>query len=119
MPAKSKILSSLNIPAIYFQDFLRGCIDGDGTIHVFKHPESQFKQLSLKLISASRSFLEWVYQNIKNHFHIEGGWIEERNRAFTLNYGKSDSIKLFRFMYYNKVNSYLNRKYLIAKSFID
>ena len=30
MPAKSKILKAVDIPSLFFRDFLRGCIDGDG-----------------------------------------------------------------------------------------
>lgn len=31
MPKKSKSLAALKIPNNYFRDFLRGCIDGDGS----------------------------------------------------------------------------------------
>lgn len=44
-PNKSKTLGILQIPPPYFFDFYRGCIDGDGSIHTFRHPESQHLQL--------------------------------------------------------------------------
>lgn len=57
MPAKSKILGALQIPACYFADFFRGCIDGDGHININRDPESQHLELRLRLSSASQTSL--------------------------------------------------------------
>ncbi len=119
MPNKSKIISSLKIPSIYFADFLRGCIDGDGCINIFNHPESQYPQLRIRLCSASLKFLKWIKNQITEQIKITNGWIENKyGNVYVLVYGKSDSIKLLKFIYYNKVKYYLYRKYKIAKQFL-
>lgn len=56
MPCKSKSLGVLKIPKEYFYDFLRGCIDGDGSVGFFTHPESKHPQFRIRLVSASNFF---------------------------------------------------------------
>ncbi len=117
-PTKSKTLGSLNIPDQYFADFLRGCIDGDGSIGTHSHPESRHLQLRVRLSSASRNFLEWMKVEIMRQVNINGGWIDVYRSMYVLAYGKSDSIKLLNFMYYPKAELYLHRKYIKAKPFL-
>ncbi len=117
-PAKSKTLGTLNIPSSCFADFLRGCIDGDGNIGIHRHPESQHLQLRVNLTSASKIFLEWMKERIKIEINIAGGWIYTYGNMHVLSYGKSDSIKLLKFMYYPNVEFYLARKYLRAEPFL-
>ena len=121
-PAKSKKIGVLLIPDGYFSDFLRGCLDGNGNINYNKHPESKHLQLRLRICSASQPFLVWMKKSIATNTMIKSGWIEFRNKNnscyYNLCYGKTDAIKLFNFMYYNNVENYLLRKYMIAKKFM-
>ncbi len=119
-PAKSKTIGPLSIPLDFFADFLRGCIDGDGNISVSTHPESKNPQLRLRLCSASMDFLVWVKEQILLGAKIETGWIysNANNTMHILSFGKSDSLRLFRYMYYTGVESYLPRKYELAKKFL-
>ena len=72
MPAKSRKLGELKIAKRYFADFMRGCVDGDGTIGVFDHPESKYPQIRLRIASASVPFLHWLQKNIRrNSFGIK------------------------------------------------
>lgn len=117
--AKSKTLGKLEIPARYFADFLRGCIDGDGSIGTFVHPESKHLQLRVRLVSASLPFLLWIKEEISRRAGIKTGWIGRRMKSvYPLTYGKTDSIKLFGFIYYPGVQYYLDRKYKIALPYI-
>lgn len=120
MPGKSKKLTSLKIPTKYFSDFLRGCVDGDGTIVLANHPESRHKQLRLRLYSASLNFASWMMNEIKRTAKCKGGWIYSAKKkvVHAVCFGKEDSTKIIKFMYYNRVESYLQRKYKIAKEFI-
>lgn len=118
MPAKSKKLKNLKIPAEYFVDFLRGCIDGDGNIRVCRHSESKYPQLKLRLFSASPIFLKWIHDEIKKHIVINGGWMEYYNRAYILNYAKTDARRILKFIYYDGKVARLYRKYLIARPFL-
>ena len=117
-PAKSKTIGKLNIPDNYFADFLRGCIDGDGSIGIFKHPESKHPQLRVRLYSASTPFLQWIKNKISRNNDIKTGWIEKNNHISTLVYAKENSIKLLNYIYYQNVEYYLKRKYNIAKPFL-
>jgi len=117
-PAKSKTIKQVKVPAKYFSDFLRGCLDGDGNINIQSHPESKHPQLRIRITSASEKFLVWLKTEIENHTDIEGGWIRPVRRAYELSYGKEDSIKFLRYIYYNEEVRRLTRKYLHAKPFL-
>lgn len=118
-PAKSKTIGALKIDNDFFSDFLRGCIDGDGSIRTARHPESQHPQLQLRLYSASPIFLKWIKEKINHNVPISGGWIKPAVSIWVLAFGKSDSIKLINFLYYNNCKCYLERKYLVAKPFLE
>ncbi len=114
---KSKKLGALNIPDEFFSDFLRGCVDGDGSIGFYSHPESKHPQLRIRLYSASLDFLRWAALKVKGTFNIEGGWIEAKSNVSVLCYAKSDSIKLFPILYSGKDCVFLSRKYDVVKKF--
>lgn len=112
MPAKSKVLGEIKIPKEYFADFLRGCIDGDGSIGYCSHPESRWPQLKIRLFSASPVFLIWIKSEIRELFGIRGGWIQGPDGGVSaLAYGSSDSILLASFLYHEGATSFLKRKY--------
>ena len=116
---KSKTIGKLGISEKYFADFLRGCIDGDGSIITFSHPESKHKQVRLTIASASKDFLVWVKQRIDKFTDIEGGWISDHNKhgkgVLILSYGKKDAVKLIKYLYNTDCQYRLDRKYNIAK----
>jgi len=116
MPAKSKILKAVDIPSLFFRDFLRGCIDGDGSISISRHPESRLPQLRVRLVSASLDFLVWIHQCIRNECRVEGGYIyhAQRKSVYTLSFGKADSMKIIKSMYYKKSLPSLKRKQSIV-----
>lgn len=120
-PAKSKTLSAVQIPELYFPDFLRGCIDGDGSITESIHPESSLVQLRLSLCSGSVLFLKWIHEKIQSLFSIKGGSVTilKKNRCALLRFGKSDSIEILKKMYRNRDCVRLERKFLIAEKYLD
>lgn len=114
---KSKTIKSIDVPNEYFRDFLRGCIDGDGNISLFSHKESKNIQLKIRLVSASRPFLDWIIEKIKINVGSQGGWISKAKSGgvYSLSYGKTDSIGIIDFMYYDALYPHLKRKCAIAK----
>lgn len=110
-PKKSKTLGKLNIPYTFFADFFRGCIDGDGSISISTHPESQHFQYKLRLCSASNSFLVWILKLCRKLFKISGGSISKKNKSsvYTLLFAKDDTIKILPMIYSKNVVS-LSRK---------
>lgn len=119
-PNKSKTMGELQVPRKFFGDFLRGCIDGDGSITSSTHPETKLKQLRVRLVSASTSFLDWIKVEINRQLKLCGGWVytSPNKTIHTLSYGKQDSIKILKFIYKRKGNLYLKRKFIIAKMFM-
>jgi hypothetical protein len=114
--AKSKVLGSLKIEDKYFFDFLRGCVDGDGNIHTFLHPESKNPQLRLRIASASKDFLNWI-KNKNSSYNVKG-WITKTTRAYTLVYAMKDSIYLLNRVYYKDFPPSLDRKFHIAQQYL-
>lgn len=114
-PAKSKTISTLAIPESYYADFFRGCIDGDGNIGTFAHPESQRPQVRIRLCSASRPFLEWILSVIQKTAGVTGGFICKGKSVHILSFASADSRKLLKFMYYDDTSIALARKRLIAQ----
>jgi len=111
---KSLTMGPLNVPEKYFPDFLRGVIDGDGSIGYFMHPESVKKQFRIRIASGSLRFLEWLRDEIGELLNIKGS-IKRIMRAYQLCYYKKASIRLSRYLYYKKNLLCLGRKYKIAK----
>ena len=111
-PKKSKTISKLNVPREYFYDFLRGCIDGDGSIGSFAHPESRLPQFKVRLVSASKLFLEWIRSEVVND-NIKSFFIFGRG-VYTLVFAKRASTKLLNLVYYAGSPKSLERKYIKA-----
>ena len=118
-PNKSKTLSFLAIPKKYYTHFFRGCIDGDGSISISFHSESKHPQYKLRLCSASKNFLNWIFEMNYVIFNINSGSIHKNigSSVYTLSYGKSDTVKILKKMYSNDTIS-LSRKKKIALKII-
>lgn len=108
-PNKSKAIKSLLIPPAYIADFLRGLIDGDGSIGYFMHPESKKKQFRIRITSASMHFLDWLRRRLTMQIGTKGS-IEKVPRAYQLNYYKGDSSRIVKFIYYSDKVPCLKRK---------
>lgn len=111
---KSKNVGKLQLPRKLIPDFLRGLIDGDGNINIAKHPESRNKQIKIKIFSASKVFLEWLYDEIKAQ-GIKGGRIRYAKRVWELVYGKRDALEMMKLIYYADNLPSLERKRNVAK----
>ena len=120
MPAKSKKLNTILIPKTYFWDFLRGCLDGDGNINEYIHPESRHPQLRIRFSSASLPFLNWKLDVIRTLTHIRGGWLSSvpQKSTYTLTFGKSDSKRILKKIYNTGGTLFLKRKFNIAKKYL-
>lgn len=114
-PRKSKTIGKLKIPNKYFCHFLRGCIDGDGSISISKHPESSSPQYKVRLCSASKKFLDWILNTTRDILPIKGGSICELKgtSTYSLLFGKKDSIIILKRIY-NKNVICLSRKRRVA-----
>ncbi len=113
-PAKSKTIGPLNIPEEYLLHFVRGVLDGDGTIVILHDKRSRLPMLQTKFFSASKPFLEWLWISLRQTGIVEGGTIYTFNRPFrqlySLMFAKSDSIRLLQALYKNPCAPHLARK---------
>ena len=117
-PNKSKSIGVLAIPDQFFFDFLRGHLDGDGTIKVYPDPiYPNAQRLYVSFCSASRSHLEWLQSRIEYLLGIDG-FLQVWNREFALTFAKQDSIRLLRALYYAPNLPCLKRKYNRAEKFL-
>lgn len=131
MPAKSLTLGALNVPDEYFADFVRGCIDGDGSINVytddynaFKNEKYVYTRLDVSLASASLPFVEWIQSTVERHIGVDGGVFQKKVRlgyapAYVLKYPKGDALQLLKWMYYTPDVPCLARKREKAEPFLE
>ncbi len=128
--AKSKTLGPIAIPKEYFRDFLRGHLDGDGSITTFidsyntyKSPKYVYRRLFVRFISASKLHIEWINKMITEildvHGRIHQAVQKNKNSMYILKFGKKESLKLLELLYYSPELPALERKRKIAMNFID
>jgi hypothetical protein len=129
MPAKSLRLGPLHIPDEWFRDFLRGCIDGDGSIvtytdhyHVTKNPAYIYTRVYVSLVSASPPFIEWVRASLLRLHQLSGDVSirksERHHDIWCLRYAKRESLALLRWIYYAPDVTCLQRKRDLAEPFL-
>lgn len=119
MPNKTKKLQSLSIPEELFFDFLRGHLDGDGSITKYFDPVyPKSLRLYLSFLSASLNHLLWLKNTIGKLTSIHG-YLSEGKRVYMLKYSKYNSIKLLNKIYHDQNVPCLKRKLSIAKEFIS
>ncbi len=128
-PAKSLCLGALAIPDACFADFVRGCLDGDGTIQIYtdrsgvgKNPAYVYTRLSVRFTSVSFPFLEWIHANLVRLLGVAGGVYAAKARAnrapcWNLKFAQRDSLRLFAWMYYASDLPCLLRKRAQAEQF--
>jgi hypothetical protein len=112
-PAKSKTIGALAVPEPMFRDFLRGMIDGDGSIRRWTHPTNGREQWSLRIYSASRPFLEWLRKRCAASFVVTGGLHHSHSSVWVLKYGKLAAQRILSSCYDEQVPA-LNRKRRLA-----
>ena len=128
-PAKSLTLGPLAIPDEHFADFFRGCIDGDGSVltyidryHVPKKECYVYERLYVSIVSASRTFIEWLRTTVSRLTGVTGS-ITVRHKPgshtiWKLTYAKAQSIQLIGWMYYAANVPCLKRKRIKAERFL-
>ena len=131
-PAKSLTLGPLAVPREYFADFLRGCIDGDGSVlvytdryHTAKKERYEYERLYVSLVSASRPFVAWIQDEVRAIVNISGVIETKHAHAFDrrpiwhLRYAKRESICLLHWLYYAPDLPCLDRKRKKAEPFLS
>jgi len=113
-PAKSKTLGKIQIPDVYFFDYLRGSFDGDGSVHSYYDPrwKSSFMFYTI-FCSASKEHVDWLRATIARLLGLKGHVTKSINQSvYQLKYAKRESVVLLKRMYQNSNSIHLTRKKL-------
>lgn len=129
-PKKSLTIKKLDVPDRYFADFLRGHLDGDGSITTYidtynnyKKPSYVYRRLWLRFISASQKHATWIKERVRVLFEINGQIHATKenpsgNRMYIIKFGKKSSLNLLSKIYYKKDLPCLTRKKSIYFDFL-
>lgn len=122
-PAKTYTIGTIKIPDNLFRDFLRGHLDGDGSVFTYIDRYANYRSHSYtnqriytRFISASQKHLIWLRSQIKKLVGLNGALIcnkpriENRVPMWELKFAKVESLKLLRWIYYNPNLPCLERK---------
>lgn len=115
---KTHTLGALEIPDKHFWDFLRGHLDGDGSIKVYQdkvYPQSQ--RLYIYFNIASLSHMVWLRERISQLSEVQGH-THAAARVHRLIYAKTESLVLLRKMYYSYDVPCLQRKRALIEQFL-
>lgn len=130
IPNKTFNLAKVNIPGVYFRDFLRGHLDGDGSMVTYtdrymKYKGTRYKyhRLYLTFYSSSPKHIQWLRTSIQRFFNFKGSLTNWKNKnrkrpLWKLRFAKKDSLKLLSWLYYKPTLPCLNRKKKIALRFL-
>jgi hypothetical protein len=130
---KSLSISELQIPDKYFCDFLRGHLDGDGSIIHYtdrylakKNPLYVYDRLFVYFLSASELHIKWIQQTIHRLYHVKGSLHAERSRTqigkhsmYKLIFSTKEAKILLKLLYWDYSVPCLNRKYKIAENYLE
>lgn len=108
----------INVPDEYFPDFLRGIIDGDGSIEVRMVDGKAY--LRVRAYSASEPFINWIHNICQCLFHVKGGGLHQyKNRPYWgLSYSHYDSLKIIKCIY-SDAKYFLQRKRKKCEHYLD
>ena len=128
-PRKSLTLGSLHVPASVFSHFVRGLLDGDGSViyttvtpNPRRYPLHTYPRLRVQFISASETHLTWLRERLSTLYKLSG-WMTVRvtpGRAplHILRYAKHESISLLTELYRDPPAPRLERKWHIWNDFV-
>lgn len=138
VPHKSLTMEMPDIPAEHLPDFLRGCIDGDGSIFHGKvkqrkgDKEYLYTKSSVYLCSASLLFLQKLSELLRNlgykHYwitllpkerKIHDKIIQPKNTVYRLLFNGPDCVKFLSWIYYPGHNISMPRKHDRARVIIN
>lgn len=109
---KSQTIGSITIPTELLADFLRGHLDGDGSLYEYNDPRWPTSYLCYtSFVSASLQHIEWLQKTIQMWLNIRGHITKSKNSSvYQLKYAKQESKQLLPALYYPGHGLALSRK---------
>jgi len=113
LPSKSKIIKLPNnnqVPEKFFWHFLRGVIDGDGSIGLYNCSDKKYKKPHISICSGSKDFIYDLHKKLKSYgFDLI---ITKKNNLYRLISEKQDIVfGIINKLYKDSKNFKLLRKY--------
>lgn len=131
-PNKTHTIGEIKIPDEYFIDFLRGHLDGDGSIFHYQDKYDSYRgrtytnqRVYIKFISVSQKHIEWLHKKIQDLVGVKGSLsftiptTHNRVPMWTIKFAKKESLKLIPLLYYKEDLPSLQRKAEIAKRILE
>lgn len=130
-PLKTYTLGPIIISRKYFRDFLRGHLDGDGTIFTYRDTYNIYKgkryintRIYTKFISASKRHIHWLHEMIRKYSPVRGVLLFKKPKGrrvgmWEIKFSKYESLKLFHWLYYQANLPALKRKRDLAERFLS
>lgn len=112
IPRKSLTVRFPKIPNKYLRHFIRGVIDGDGSVFYIKRKKRPY--FTIRISSGSRKFLSKLISEIKKNTEINGNIQKWSDNVYLVEYSCSRGEKLAEYVY-SDANIFLERKYLPYK----
>ena len=129
MPNKSLKLKDIDVPDKYFTDFLRGHLDGDGSIRTYIDDYNStinskyvYKRIYTTFISASKKHILWLRKMIIRNIGVKGALyasktsLKYKNSIYIIKFSKKESLSLLSSIYYSHSIKCLYRK---KKKYLD
>jgi hypothetical protein len=130
-PRKSLTLGAVAVPDRVFIDFVRGLLDGDGSIiyttvvpNPSRYPLHTYPRLRVQFLSASEEHITWLRARLLSLLGLKG-WVAVRAAVgahvplYALRYSKHESITLLRRLYEDEAAPRLERKWRIWNDFVS
>lgn len=131
-PNKSLTISDISIPNRYFRDFLRGHLDGDGSIIYYLdkyntplNPKYVYDRLFVFFLSASRKHLEWLRAKIYDLKGLRGSFQILKSKSqlgnstyYRIKFSTKEAKILLNWIYYKNNLPKLERKFKTAQPFL-
>jgi len=123
IPNKTKVVKFPDVPKQYIPDFIRGLIDGDGNIGMYKNRAViRFDSASLDLITKFSD--ELILLGINNKISltkwikttINGKQIKSTTQMYRIALSGLKVYKLLKIMYYSDTSLYIQRKKEVART---
>lgn len=131
-PAKTYTLGKIKIPDQYFRDFLRGHLDGDGSVFTYLDKYNFYKgrsytnlRLYVKFISASPEHIKWLYTTLIKLTGFRAALNRRKPRdikhasMWEIKFSKKESIKLLHWIYYEPGLPCLIRKKQLSQRILE
>ncbi|HEX6976745.1 MAG TPA: LAGLIDADG family homing endonuclease [Patescibacteria group bacterium] len=129
---KSLTIGELQIPKKFLRDFVRGHLDGDGSIvhyidkyNTYLNSRYVYDRLFVFLMSCSKNHIEWLREKIQEDQGLHGSFLIQRSKyqlgksfSYRIKFSTKEAKKLLNWIYYRNNLPKLERKFKIAQPFL-